>query len=115
MIRASELVTVFVDANNTLWDTDRVFANTQLRLLHDVEESLGLTWPDEDRLEFVRAADQELATLHHDGLRYPPALLVRALSLALDGMDPVRAAKIALHGSKPAKIYAEQEGVILDR
>ncbi|MAT33752.1 HAD family hydrolase [uncultured Croceicoccus sp.] len=115
MIRASELVTVFVDADNTLWDTDRVFASTQLRLLHDVEESLGLTWPDEDRLQFVRAADQELASLHHDGLRYPPALLVRALSLALDGMDPVRAAKIALHGSEPAKIYADQEGVILNR
>ena len=109
----SILPTVFVDADNTLWDTDSVFANTQLHLLDDIERVVGRMCGAEDRLSFVRAADQELASLHHDGLRYPPKLLLRTLSLALDGLDPVRAAKAIWHGSKTAEIDASTEKDII--
>lgn len=77
---------VFIDADNTLWDTDGVFAEAQLRLLAAVEKSTGLAGPVDNRLEFVRTFDQQLAQQHHLGLRYPPRLLVDALALGLQGM-----------------------------
>lgn len=77
---------VFIDADNTLWDTDGVFAEAQLSLLAAVEKTTGLAGPVEDRLEFVRTFDQQLAQQHHLGLRYPPRLLVDALALGLQGM-----------------------------
>lgn len=107
--------TLFVDADNTLWDTDSVFADAQIELLDDVERAVRGSCSTKDRLTFVRAADQELASLHHDGLRYPPVLLVRALSLALGGMEPIRAAKVVWQGNKPAKIDADKEREIIDR
>lgn len=107
--------TVFVDADNTLWDTDSVFADAQIKLLDDVERSVGSSCSTRDRLTFVRAADQELASLHHDGLRYPPALLVRALSLALDGLEPIRAAKVVWQGNQPPVADADKEREIIDR
>lgn len=77
---------VLIDADNTLWDTDGVFAEAQLELLGAVEQASNLVEPAGDRLQFVRSFDQELAARHHLGLRYPPRLLVDALSLALRGV-----------------------------
>ncbi|MBX5227517.1 HAD family hydrolase [Rhizobium sp. NLR9b] len=76
-----------IDADNTLWDTDGVFAEAQLGLLDAVEHAANLTGPKADRLEFVRTFDQELAQRHHLGLRYPPRLLIDALTLGLRGVD----------------------------
>lgn len=86
---------VLVDADNTLWDTDGVFARAQLALLSGVEEALATSGPDEGRLSYVRNFDQALAESHHLGLRYPPRLLVNALALGLQGLsqqDAVRRA-----------------------
>jgi putative hydrolase of the HAD superfamily len=79
---------VFVDADNTLWDTDRVFAEAQLMLLDRVENTLDKSIDAENRLEFVRSIDQELAERHHAGLRYPARLLAQALAHALGGGFP---------------------------
>lgn len=78
---------VLIDADNTLWDTDGVFAEAQLVLLEAVERAANLTGPKADRLEFVRKFDQELAQRHHLGLRYPTRLLIDALTLGLRGVD----------------------------
>lgn len=82
---------VLVDADNTLWDTDGVFANAQLRLLASVEDAIDLSGPIDERLSFVRSLDQELAEQHHLGLRYPPRLLIDAVAFALEGV-PLKAA-----------------------
>jgi putative hydrolase of the HAD superfamily len=89
-------ITIFVDADNTLWDTDRVFADAQLGLLEQIETAAEKKASGDDRLAFVRAVDQALAERHHDGLRYPPRLLARALAEALGGLAPQRAARRAL-------------------
>ena len=67
------------DADNTLWDTNSVYANAQIRLLEDVESYVGKPFPPRDRLGFVRAIDQSIAAKHSSGLRYPPILLTTAL------------------------------------
>ncbi|TIN77506.1 HAD family hydrolase [Mesorhizobium sp.] len=100
MSRNPDLVAVFVDADNTLWDTDAVFAGAQVALLGAVESRIGTTTPQADRLRFVRAIDQALAERHHAGLRYPPRLLVRATELALRGAKPNEAARAAWGGGK---------------
>jgi putative hydrolase of the HAD superfamily len=87
----------FVDADNTLWDTDGVFASAQLSLLTAVEGSIGRSTPG-DRLTFVRSIDQALAERHHLGLRYPPRLLAIAVALALRGAQAGVAAKVAWAG-----------------
>ncbi|NYF30665.1 HAD family hydrolase [Sphingopyxis sp. JAI108] len=91
--------TIFVDADNTLWDTDAVFAGAQVNLLTAVEHVVGRRFDGEDRLEFVRAADQVIAERHHAGLRYPPRLLIASLAAALVGEDVDRAARRALTGT----------------
>lgn len=70
---------VFTDADNTLWDTDAVYADAQLSLLSDLESAYGGSIVEIDRLAFVRKADQGIALSHELGLRYPPRLLVEAL------------------------------------
>ncbi|MER9947352.1 HAD family hydrolase [Mesorhizobium sp. M0047] len=100
MARDSELVAVFIDADNTLWDTDAVFAGAQLALLRAVESRVGIVTPQADRLLFVRAIDQALAERHHAGLRYPPRLLVRATELALRGVQANDAARAVWNGGK---------------
>lgn len=93
--------TIFVDADNTLWDTDRVFAEAQLQMLAEVEQVVGRAAPIE-RLRFLREFDQKLAERHHKGLRYPPRLLVQALALALSGTAPGKAVNAALiEGARP--------------
>jgi putative hydrolase of the HAD superfamily len=94
---------IFIDADNTLWDTDALFAEAQLALLGTAEELCGVRGPTTGRLEFVRAFDQAIAARHHQRLRYPPALLVRALCNGLKGVSPDNAAQRALtEGSVPA-------------
>jgi putative hydrolase of the HAD superfamily len=88
--------TVFIDADNTLWDTDAVFAKAQLALLRFVEEEIGIFYPGADRLAFLRRIDQTLAKNHHAGLRYPPRLLAQGIARALRGLPPDRAARLAL-------------------
>ncbi len=84
---------VFVDADNTLWDTDAVFAAAQLGLLSGVERAIGVGGPTDDRLAFVRLIDQSIAERHHAGLRYPPKLLAKGIALALKGATPQIAAR----------------------
>ncbi|MBY5645550.1 HAD family hydrolase [Rhizobium leguminosarum] len=82
---------VLIDADNTLWDTDGVFAEAQLRILAAVEKAMKLTASTDDRLAFVRGFDQDIAEQHHLGLRYPPRLLIDALAYGLRGV-PLREA-----------------------
>ncbi|NKK03285.1 HAD hydrolase-like protein [Rhizobium leguminosarum bv. viciae] len=86
---------VLVDADNTLWDTDGVFAQAQVSLLSAVESALQKAGPSAERLEYVRSFDQALAEQHHLGLRYPPRLLIDAMAFGLQGLpqhDAVRRA-----------------------
>jgi putative hydrolase of the HAD superfamily len=99
---------IYTDADNTLWDTDALFAEAQLTLLGAAEALVGRQGPATDRLQFVRQFDQAIATHHHARLRYPPALLIRALRAGLDGSAPEAAAHRALsQGSIPTTDEAE--------
>src|ERR1044072_4013683 len=102
--------TVFVDADNTLWDTDRVFADAQLALLAKIEVANSVTANVPDRLGFIRALDEAIAERHHAGLRYPPRLLVRALRLALTGTPAEQAARYVLSGHSP-RMSGDVEGL----
>lgn len=104
--------TVFVDADNTLWDTDAVFAESQLALLEAVEAGVGRRTAAADRLAFLRAIDQALAERHHARLRYPPRLLVRATELALGGIDGDSAARAAWRGGQTYRLSDDQAGDI---
>lgn len=104
--------TVFVDADNTLWDTDRVFAEAQLGLLSGVEAATGTPCPVSDRLGYVRAIDQAIAARHHAGLRYPAKLLIKATALALSGKGAVEAARASRLGTAPSPLPASSEEVI---
>jgi putative hydrolase of the HAD superfamily len=86
----------FVDADNTLWDTNAIYAAAQEKLLARVEKEVGLTVHEPDRLRFVRGIDQSLAGRHHLGLKYPPSLLAQALAFALSGGSLEKAAIRAL-------------------
>lgn len=90
---------LLTDADNTLWDTNCVFADAQIGLLTIVEKATGRTCCDSDRLSFVRRYDQALAALHHAHLKYPPMLLVQALELALEGGDPDQVGLAVVRGS----------------
>ncbi|MGY4629838.1 HAD family hydrolase [Bradyrhizobium sp. USDA 4486] len=78
---------LFTDADNTLWDTDSVFAAAQLGMLRQIERLTGRDAPqDDDRaLAFLRDLDQKIAATHPDHLRYPPALLAQGLAMVLRG------------------------------
>lgn len=78
---------LFLDADNTLWDTNGVYSEAQMRLLSRIENQVGKVADASDRLAYLRAFDQGLAERHHAGLRYPPRFLIKALSMALTGMD----------------------------
>jgi len=79
---------LFSDADNTLWDTNSVYAQAQLRLLEDVESYVGKQFQSKDRLGFVRAIDQTIAGKHPSGLRYPAILLTAALIREAIGEHP---------------------------
>lgn len=87
---------IYTDADNTLWDTDALYANAQLRLLSAAEDIAKKQGPADDRLTFVRAYDQEIAARHHSGLRYPAALLIRALVSGVEGQSIQDAARAVL-------------------
>lgn len=96
---SSTRLVLVADADNTLWDTDSVFADAQLALLADVEAATGLGCRAEGRLEFVRDYDQALASRHHLHLRYPVQMLISALEAALTrSLPPVEAAIDAIAG-----------------
>jgi putative hydrolase of the HAD superfamily len=84
----------FTDADNTLWDTNDVYARAQLAMLYDVEElTCKVVHADShEALAFVRNIDQKIAKEHAEHLRYPPALLAKAIALALRGIDAANAA-----------------------
>lgn len=89
-------ILVVTDADNTLWDTDAVYAEGQLGLLKRIESDIGITTDSEDRLAFVREVDQELVRLHNYNLKYPPIFLDLALSFSLKGLSPFEAANKAM-------------------
>jgi putative hydrolase of the HAD superfamily len=93
---------ILSDADNTLWDTDAIFAEAQLLMLELMESEVGLTAPDSDRLSWHRSYDQAIAKVDHRRLRYPPALLVQALALGLSGMAPREAAAASIGGRTQA-------------
>jgi len=98
---------VFVDADNTLWDTNALYATAQLRLLAGVERHVGTVAPAPDRLAFVRDVDQRLAEKHHRQLRYPVRLLIRGLEHVLSGLSAERAARLAWsRASDPGRLSA---------
>lgn len=101
---------IYTDADNTLWDTDAVFAQAQLALLDAAERVTGKQAPATERLAYVREFDQAIAARHHQRLRYPPALLVRALSDGIKGSAPDAAAQRALAEGAVAT-EAEAEGL----
>src|SRR5438874_137351 len=77
VVNHSDIV-ILADADNTLWDTDAVFAEAQIKLLSVVEQLTGLSCRNSQRLRYVRSYDQALASRHHLHLRYPPQMLVTA-------------------------------------
>src|SRR5437016_187694 len=85
------------DADNTLWDTDGVYAEAQLWLVRIVEGELKANTSRQDRLKFIREIDQSIAQRHHAGLRYPSVLLVSALRRVMAGTALNRAVHEALH------------------
>lgn len=109
MTASGSMASVFVDADNTLWDTDAVYAEAQLSLLSAVEKAAGISPITSDRLAFVREIDQQLAERHHQGLRYPPRLLVRSIIFASMGFAPARAARNAWLGEVRSPLSDQQE------
>lgn len=91
---------LLTDADNTLWDTNGVFAAAQLSLLDSLESLTKSKVQVDDRLLYVRRFDQEIAQKHPDGLRYPIDELIfaliqdigskNALPLEEDAIDRVR-------------------------
>lgn len=90
---------VFVDADNTLWDTDGVYAHAQLQLLKSVESVSGHFSSNANKLVYVRRIDQAIAARHHLGLRYPFRLLAQAIALVLAGETPEAAARAVWKGT----------------
>jgi len=105
---------VCVDADNTLWDTDRVFADAQLILLTAVEDRLGERVRARDRLSWLRAIDQALAEQHHAGLRYPPRLLAKAIALAFSGYDAATAARLAWSGGREGARISDEDALRIE-
>jgi putative hydrolase of the HAD superfamily len=74
---------VVIDADNTLWDTDRLFAEAQLTMLNGICSQTGIAAKLDNPLKFVRDIDQSIAARHPAGLKYPPELLADGLIKAL--------------------------------
>lgn len=77
-----------------------MFAEAQLKLLDEVESATDRRCSASDRLDFVRSYDQALAAKHHLHFRYPPIMLVFALTDGLAGVDSGAAAGAAITGSR---------------
>lgn len=89
---------VLADADNTLWDTDAIFASAQVSLLTSVENATGKCFSGNDRLSFVREYDQAIAARHHLHFRYPRGMLARALRAGLECIPPSKAADDIVRG-----------------
>jgi putative hydrolase of the HAD superfamily len=113
-IAASQGAIVFLDADNTLWDTDGVFAQAQLKLLKGVENASGRSAPGENRLDFVRQIDQAIAGRHHLGLRFPARLLVQAVAQALAGEATESVAKSVVKGAAVETILSKEESAAIE-
>ncbi|AEG49605.1 Haloacid dehalogenase domain protein hydrolase [Sphingobium chlorophenolicum L-1] len=102
---------ILADADNTLWDTDSVFAQAQLGLLADVDRLFD---PQDrvDPLGHIRAYDQALAKIDHRHLRYPPHLLVRALALGNRGHGPGEAARLTGSERTIANVAGAEEAIV---
>lgn len=102
---------ILADADNTLWDTDSVFAEAQLGLLAEVDRFFA---PQErsDALGHIRSYDQALAKIDHRHLRYPPYLLVRALALGNLGHGPVEAARLTASHHAIAEVAEAEEAIV---
>lgn len=104
---------ILADADNTLWDTDSVFADAQLGMLASVDRHFpGMGHPD--LLAHVRAYDQALAQIDRRHLRYPPVLLVRALALGNLGHDAETAARMAIAQRPSTELVDVHEGIVAD-
>jgi len=106
---------VLIDADNTLWDTNQIYADAQLTLLADVEKVLGKRAMVDDRLLWIRKIDQRLAERHHARLRYPPRLLAKAVGLALRGMDIATATRFAWSGGRSEGQLEETTALRIER
>jgi putative hydrolase of the HAD superfamily len=116
---SAESIVVFTDADNTLWDTNAVFAAAQLSLLARIESAIDAKTPAADRLGFVREVDQFLAEGHYANLKYPPRLLAASISLVLLGKRPSLAVREVLSGvassvPKTVDIGAVEEAFVAD-
>jgi hypothetical protein len=102
--RANAVPWIYTDADNTLWDTNSVYAEAQLGLLKRAEQMAGRRTPSSTPLEYLRQYDQGIAKQHHSHLRYPPSLLIRALVKGLQG-EPWETAveHVLTHGSVPTE------------
>ena len=89
-------VLLVTDADNTLWDTNSIYAEAQLCLLAGIEEVVGQACQTKERLAFVRQLDQGLALKHELHLRYPIAHLASAVERALLGYPTEQAIETAL-------------------
>jgi putative hydrolase of the HAD superfamily len=100
--RKSTATWIYTDADNTLWDTNSVYSEAQLGLLKRAEQIVGKRAPSPTPLAYLRQYDQGIAKQHHSHLRYPPALLIRALVKGLQG-EPWETAveHVLTHGSVP--------------
>lgn len=108
---------LFTDADNTLWDTDAVFAAAQLDMLRQIERLTGRdARQDDDRgLAFLRDLDQRIAATHPDHLRYPPALLAQGLAMVLRGHDVEEAlALISGPEVRPAEVFESAQSRFLE-
>lgn len=105
---------ILTDADNTLWDTDAVYASAQLAMLEEIEHAAGGSAPADDRLAWLREFDQAIASAHHRGLRYPPTLLAHALALGVKGSTAVDAAALARQ-PRARLIGGDQGAEIADR
>jgi putative hydrolase of the HAD superfamily len=93
---------IYTDADNTLWDTNAVFAEAQIHLLERAEIITGRQTRSSTPLEYLRQYDQAIAKKHHLRLRYPPALLIRALIRGLQGeASEHAAADLIANGAVP--------------
>jgi putative hydrolase of the HAD superfamily len=102
----SDKKVILSDADNTLWDTNAVFAAAQISLLAAIESATGMRALSDDRLAFVRLYDQMLASIHHLHFRYPTLLLVFALSAGLKGNSAEDAARLAIHGQAHGRVLS---------
>ncbi|MCY3016946.1 MAG: HAD family hydrolase [Planctomycetota bacterium] len=85
---ATTLPCVFTDADNTLWDTNAIYAAAQTQLVQGVSQATETLPPSTGELALVRHFDQQLAKSHPLGFRYPPQLLIDKLCFAISGRDP---------------------------